>query len=137
MRNLLIFLRLKQLFAHNCHNFVSKETFFQDHEFFGSLYAQAEGWYDSVIERMIGLGLQVDPIDIQVVATNLLKDLNYKTIENKTCYQITLSIQQKILSEIEKLCKSGSISQGTMQLIGGIADLEEVNVYKIKQRLKG
>jgi len=137
MKNLLIFLRLKQLFAHNCHNFVSKETFFQDHEFFGDLYSQAEGWYDSLIERMIGLGLQVDPVDIQVIAVNLLRDLNYKTIENKSCFQITLSIQQKILNEIENLCKSKGISQGTLQLLGGIADLEEINNYKIKQRLKG
>lgn len=137
LKELAIYLRFKQLFAHNCHNLVSKPTFFSDHEFLGELYGQAEGWYDGTIERMIGLGENVDLVGIQVEAVSYLKEAKYNQEDNQACFQILLNITKEILGEIEKIAKSGKISQGTLQFIGTIADLEEVNVYKLKRRLKG
>lgn len=136
MKQLLIYFRFKQLFAHNAHNFASKATFFSDHEFLGSLYTQAEGFYDNLAERMIGLGIDFDPIEIQAEAVDLLKEVKFDIEDNRAAFQIMLSIEKEILSEIEKLC-STKISQGTLQLLGNFADLEEVNVYKLKRRLKG
>jgi hypothetical protein len=39
-------------------------------------------------------------------------------------------------SEINQLCKSSELSEGTKQLIGGIADDLEVLLYKTKMRMK-
>lgn len=137
LKDLAIYLRFKQLFAHNCHNLVSKPTFFSDHEFLGGLYSQAEGWYDGTIERMIGLGQEVDLTSIQAEAVDYLKEAKYNQEDNQACFQILLSITKEILAEIEKLAKSGKLSQGTLQFVGTIADLEESNIYKLKRRLKG
>lgn len=137
LKTLAVYLRFKQLFAHNCHNLASKPTFFSDHEFFGSIYSQAEGWYDGCIERMIGLGETPDLVAIQVEAADYLKEAKYNQEDNQACFQILLNMTKEILAEIEKLAKSGKLSQGTLQMVGTIADLEEVNVYKIKRRLKG
>lgn len=137
LKDLAIYLRFKQLFAHNCHNLVSKPTFFSDHEFLGELYSQAEGWYDGTVERMIGLGQEVDLIALQIEAVDYLKGAKYNAEDNQACFQILLNITKEILAEIEKLGKSGKLTQGTIQWIGDIANAEESNVYKLKRRLKG
>lgn len=135
MKDLAIYMRFLQLFAHNCHNMVSKVTFFSDHEFLGSIYSQAEGFYDNIIERMVGLGDEPDLIEIQLKAVNLLKEAKYNIQDNRACFMVILNIIKEMLGEIEDLSKT-SLSQGTLQLIGTIADLQEVNVYKLKRRLK-
>lgn len=137
MKNLAVYMRFMQLFTHNCHNLLTKNTFMQDHDFFGGLYSQAEGFYDSLIERMLGLGQELDLAQLQVHAAQLLTQVDYPLGENDLCYKAALEIQKEILAEIEKLCKSGQLSQGTIQLLGDMADKIEVNLYKINQRLKG
>ena len=118
MKNLAAYMRFMQLFIHNCHNFVTKETFFSDHEFLGDLYTQAEGFYDSLVERMIGLGEEFNPVELQVNAVEFLKQVNYPLGENNLCFKAAVEIQKEILAEIETLCKSGNLSQGTIQLLG-------------------
>jgi ferritin len=86
---------------------------------------------------MIGIGEDFDPISAQVMAVNSLKQVNYPLNDNQECFKAALEIEKEILGEIERLCKSGQYSQGTIQMLGDIADKTEVNVYKLKQRLKG
>lgn len=130
-------MRFAQLFAHNAHNFTSKPTFFSDHDFFGGAYGKFEGYYDAIAERMIGLGQEFDPVAIQIEAATLLKDVKVSYENNEACFQMLLNITKEVLAEIEKLCKSGKLSQGTLQLVGGQADELEGFVYKLKRRLKG
>ena len=59
MHDLAIILRSAQLYAHNAHNMTKGKTFFSDHKFFGQLYPVYEEAYDSIVERMIGLGYDV------------------------------------------------------------------------------
>lgn len=137
MKQLLIYLRFAQLFGHNCHNFTTKPTFFSDHAFFGDFYGAMEGYYDSVAERMIGIDESFDPIEVQVSATMLLKQVKYPLGDNQACFEACLSLCKEINGEIERLCKPGKYSEGTRQLLGGMADQIEMQIYKIKQRLKG
>jgi DNA-binding ferritin-like protein len=137
MKQLLIYLRFAQLFGHNCHNFVGQKTFFQDHSFFGDFYGMAEGFYDGVIERMIGLGEEVDPVQVQVMAAQYLAQVKYPFNDNDTCFKGCLAICKELCAEIDKLCQGGQYSEGTKQLLGGMADQLEVQMYKIQQRLKG
>lgn len=119
-----------QLYAHICHNTIGGETFLQDHEFLAELYAGYEADYDSVIERMIGLGEEIDLVKIQKDAVAGLKAP--KSFDS--AYQEILSCEEELISACEKLAKSASL--GTENMLAGLADKAEVRVYKLKQRLK-
>lgn len=129
--NLATLLRLMQFYAHIAHNKLGGETFFQDHAFLGELYAGYESDYDDVVERMIGLGEKVDLIEIHKKAADSL----YECESYKECFKELLDMEKDLCDAIEKLVKDSS--EGTKQLIGGIADKSEMRQYKIKQRLKG
>lgn len=128
-------MRFLQLYAHNCHNLSREKTFFSDHGVFGDLYSQAEGFYDSLIERMIGIGEELDLVQVQMDAVNFLKEVG-QTEGNDRSFEIILGLLLEVTKEIETLIKSGELSQGTQNLLADMADKTEVNIYKLKQRLK-
>lgn len=136
MSELLILLRTKQLFAHNLHNTVSRIVFLQDHEFLGDIYSKAEGHYDSVAERMIGLGQAPNLVQVQEQAVATLKQLPENFKDNTEALATLCDLNKHILAKIEVVCKMPGISQGTLQLVGGIADEIEVECYKLGQRVK-
>ena len=128
--NIASLLRYMQLMAHLGHNILGGKTFFQDHEFLGSLYKAYEGHYDNIVERMIGLDEELDLVAVQKDAVNGLEAP--KSYEN--CYKDLLACEVELCKMIEKLAKGSS--QGTIDLIGGIGSDSEVRQYKLKQRLK-
>lgn len=137
MKEIAISLRCLQLYAHNAHNLVSRMVFFQDHEFLGEVYSAAESNYDSVIERIIGLGQEeLDLSQLQVLACTKMTKLPMQVSENLTFMQVILQLEKEISGLIEQKVKSGSCSVGTEQLLGDIADKSEVRQYKLKQRIK-
>jgi DNA-binding ferritin-like protein len=127
--------RALQLASHNFHNLVGRTVFFQDHSFFGDLYGAAEGYYDSIIERIIGLyGEQsINLQNIMMMVSQKIQDAPNASQENKVFYQYCEQMLKYILSEIEQLAPS--CSQGTMNLLAGQADEIEVLLYKIGRRL--
>lgn len=128
--NIATLLRYMQFYGHIGHNLLGGQTFFQDHSFLAELYAAYENHYDDIIERMIGLDEEVDLVDIQKEAVSGLK--SPKSYE--ACYKELLDCEAELCNMIEKLVKESS--QGTANLIQGIADESEVRQYKLKQRLK-
>jgi DNA-binding ferritin-like protein len=128
-----------QLSAHAAHLLCARTVFFQDHEFLGSVYSQAEGYFDSISERMIGLG-QEDQLKLQpqlaAVAQKLAAAPSVGVKENKEYFVYLLSQCDEACKIIEQLSKSPGLSQGTINLIVGIADELEVLKYKISRRLK-
>ena len=136
LQKLIIYLRFKHLFTHVCHNMVSGKTFFEDHEFLGLLYSQAEGWYDDLVERSLGLGQEVDLVDVQKKAAAYLGEVKIDFSNNEACFQVILKITKELCREIEVCVNSKTLSQGTIQLLGDIANFEEKNIYKLKRRLK-
>lgn len=136
MTNLAILLRTSYFVKHNCHNLVSKDTFFSDHDFLATSYEKTLGHYDSVIERLIGLGQAPNLIQVQVSAVEKLKTIPISYKDNSECFYTILQINKSIINLIEQYCKSGKYSEGTRQLIGTIADELEIENYKLQQRLK-
>lgn len=136
---LVVLFRSMQIFAHSSHLLCARTVFFEDHAFFGSVYGQAEGYFDSVSERMIGLG-QEEQMKIQSIMAAVHQKLSSAPSvgvkENKEYYSYLLSQCEEACKTIESLCKAGSLSEGTKQLIGGIADELEVLKYKISRRIK-
>lgn len=126
-------LRMLQLYTHNAHNLLGGPTFFQDHEFLGELYPVYESEYDSIVERIIGLGKEIDLISTQQQAVDALKKCSQPK-SYKDCYAEILKYEQMLCSMVEKLVKDSS--QGTIQLLGDAANKSEMRQYKIKQRLK-
>ena len=125
-----VLLRYMQFYAHMGHNLLGGKTFFQDHSFLGDLYGAYEDEYDSVVERMIGLGEELDLIKVHENAAAALD----KPESYEKCFNELLTCEEHLCKMIEEVVKESS--QGTMQLLGGIADNSEMRQYKLKQRLK-
>lgn len=113
--------------------------FHQDHEFFSDVYTFADGAYDSVIERIIGTKGE-EGLHLKIILKGVYSKLDNKpdvgVTENKQFYLAILEQQNYINQEINTLCKSEEVSEGTRQLIGDIADKLEVLIYKTKMRIK-
>lgn len=136
MKELAILLRYCQLYAHNAHNLVEKSLFFQDHAFLGDLYSAYEDAYDGVIERIIGLADSnaINLVEVQIAAVNMLKSMPAKEVENVAYFQKIEMMEQKLRAHITAL--NPSVSVGTQQMIGNLADESEMRSYKLKARIK-
>jgi DNA-binding ferritin-like protein len=138
MKELAITLRCLQLYAHNAHNLVARIVFMQDHEMLGEIYTAAEGDYDSVIERIIGLygSEQVNLVEIQHMACQKMATLPSVVKENSMYFQAILQLESDICTKVNELVRGQKVTVGTEQMIGDIADRSEVRQYKLKQRIK-
>lgn len=123
-------LRYLQFYSHISHNVLGGETFFQDHSFLGELYSTYEDEYDSVVERLIGLGKKVD---FPKIHKDAVKDLSAPKSYDE-CFKSILLSEEELCDSIEEYVKDAS--QGTIQLLGDIANRSEMRQYKLKQRLK-
>ena len=132
-------LRALQLYAHHAHNNCKGKSFFQDHEFFGEVYAAAEGDYDSVVERIIGsTGKPVDTLHLLTEAVKLASQCGKEPGDcNVNFLQGVLKLESAICTYVDRMCVSEKLLEGTKQLIGNIADKSMSRQYKLKQRLQG
>jgi DNA-binding ferritin-like protein len=139
MLQLAVLFRALQLFSHSAHNLCSGNTFHEDHAFFGSIYGQFEGYYDSIIERLIGFGyeshLELGGL-ISEVSKKLVGAPSVGVSDSKEYYIYILSHCDEAASLITDFCKSDELTEGTKQLLGGMADELEVLKYKISRRIK-
>jgi DNA-binding ferritin-like protein len=128
LEGLAISYRRMQLFAHNAHNLATGKTFMQDHGFLSELYAAYTDAYDDLVERMIGLGQSADLSSIQQQAA--------ASIPSGSPFPTLLGMEKAVTAEIEEEIKEGG-TQGTINLLAGLADASEVRQYKLGQILKG
>ena len=134
MHRLAVILRAAQLFAHNAHNLARGATFFADHKELGKLYETYEGAYDSVVERILGLG--EEEIDLNKVAFEAVRELatyGAATPQN-TAFKVLLEIEEEIRETCEDVSKGQSI--GTVNFLQGLADESEQRSYLLGQRMK-
>ncbi len=139
MLDLSVLLRTLQLYAHHAHHIAARVVFNQDHDTLAEIYGKAETDYDNVIERFIGLkgDAALDENKVLSVACSKVQGLPLKdTKENKELLKVCLDLTKQINAKIEILCKESTTTQGTLQMLGDIADKNEVLVYKLQQRLK-
>lgn len=138
MKELLYLLRSMQFFAHSAHQLVKGNPFHADHAFFGDVYKDLEGDFDSVAERIIGLYGE-ESLQLQAVLNGAMSKLadapSTGVADNKVFYQYLYKMDEKLKALIKQIIEAG-VSPGTEQLIGNIADKCEMRCYKIKQRLK-
>lgn len=136
MEQLATLLLAINLYSHNAHNLCKGSLFFADHSFLGELYESADIAYDSVIERMIGLGQTPDLVKIQMDAVVSIKDKPQSVPENKAYFQVILDMKKKQCELIEALVKTPGMYEGTKNLLQDLADKAEQDKYKLGQRIK-
>ncbi len=124
--------RAAQLYAHRAHNLVSGPTFFADHTFLGDLYDTYADAYDSLIERLIGLGTPPNIITITEAATTAFSKARLDTKPDQF-FKSLLNMEYGFQRQIKKLVPEAS--DGTANLLQGLADESEARCYKIKQRI--
>lgn len=134
MNKIAIILRTLQLYGQNLHNLVSGSSFFADHNALSDFYVTAASDYDSVVERMIGLGMEIDLVQITVKASDHVKKLPIPD-SNEKAMELILALEKQLCKEVQSEVKK-EISEGTKQLIGEIANKSEGRQYLISQRLK-
>lgn len=128
--------RTLQLYYHYCHNLVTGPSFTQDHAEFAMYYAQAEKDYDVIVEYMIA-NLGNKAFDTRAVNEVLLKKLASIKVEAMSAeemFEMALELEKEYQEALENLEAVGSI--GLKNALGAIAELSDVRVYKIQQRLK-
>ena len=139
MHTLASLFRFLQQFAHVAHHMTFGCTFFDDHKFLGKLYGEYEEAFDSVVERMVGLGKiksVADRLKIDAKAAGILAKTDASEF---TCaedwFETLLDLEKELCREIEKLA-SGKVSQGTLNLLAQLADDSEQRQYKLGQRVE-
>ena len=139
MTQLASLLRFLQLFAHAAHHLAHGCSFFEDHKFLGKLYGEYEEAFDSLVERLIGLGELEgvkDRLAIDSKAASILSKTESETLADpEDWFELLLEMEQELCGKIDKLAE-GKISQGTLNLLAGLADASEQRQYKIGQRIK-
>jgi DNA-binding ferritin-like protein len=139
MLDLAVSLLCLKLYAHKAHHVAARVAFIPDHEMLGEIYEMADSHYDDVLERFIGTHGDEALDEQRVIEAAVQKCAKYPikgVKENKEYFKVCIESLNEINSKIEALCKKPEISQGTIQLVGDIANKNEVILYKIKQRCK-
>jgi DNA-binding ferritin-like protein len=126
--------RSAQFTAHMAHNLVSGPTFFADHAFLGELYSTYEDGYDSLVERAIGLGQSPNIVALTSNAVVDFKDKAGSLGNAQSMFKTLLGVEKELCSMIAGLVKDAT--DGTQNLLQGLADESEVRQYKIGQRVK-
>lgn len=125
-------LRYMQFYAHNAHNNCQGDTFFADHEELGDLYGTYTGLYDSVVERMIGLGQAIDLVKVQVDAAKML-DSEAAPTSFSAAFSGLLTCEQELCKLISEANEGASL--GTQDLLQAMCNDAETRQYKFKKRL--
>jgi len=132
MEPLLKTYRAAYLYAHRAHHRTAGVTFFSDHAFFGELYPAYESAFDALMERSIGLGIEVDDAAVAASACqgfiSVLKD-----VDTLAFYRRLSHTETELQAQLKAAAETSSF--GTQNLLQDLADHSEARQYKIKQRL--
>jgi len=133
MDHLALQLRAMQFLAHRAHNEVNGPSFFADHEFLGDLYQAYEKAYDDVVERIIGLSRE--KIDIAKMNVDAAQMACVRPNETgcEAMLKVLLKAEQDLCALVAKNMEDAT--DGTQNLIQGLADESETRQYKMKKRL--
>jgi len=121
-----------KLYSHSLHHTASGIGFFADHAALKEFYEQYDEAWDAVVERMMGLGIAVDHYKLADEANKIFQN----TVAEADKLETLLSMERELCDLIETEVKADTQSQGTINLLAGIADASEVRQYKLNRRLE-
>jgi len=121
-----------RLFAHRAHHDTRGPTFFSDHKEFGKFYEAYDSAYDSVVERIIGLGGKPDLAKLAETAAQMAA---VKPNEHSPAqlFGVLLSSEKRLC----KLCTEDmkKATEGTKNLLAQLCDDSEQRQFLIEKRL--
>lgn len=130
---------------HQAHHWQTRGTqFYGDHQLFEHLYDKLTKEVDRLAERAVGLGDY--PLVNPIVATKQVAEMVSMLSSGEgqspeqyvvTSLKATAAAIVMIKSVQEALFRKGKLSDGTGNLLQGIADKLEGHVYLLKQRARG
>lgn len=139
-----ILVHLKFLaFVHQNHHWVTKgDPFYGDHLLFSRLYEGTSEDVDSVAEKAIGLG-STSNVDLSLSTSQLFKlvqgygmtsTIPQPTELAKRSYLAEMNFLKVVSHLAEHLKECGLMTRGLDNLLAGIEDKHESNIYLLKQR---
>jgi DNA-binding ferritin-like protein len=131
MKKLATHLRCMQLYTHNAHNMCKGDTFYADHETLGELYPVYEAAYDGVVERMIGLGKEIDLASVQKEAADMCSQKGVAT-SFSDAFKNILECEKELCKVLDEANEGASL--GTQNFVQGLADQSEMRQYQLQQR---
>lgn len=123
-------LRYLSMVSQHLHWTVSGATSMQDHQMLGGLYEACDGFFDSVAERVVGLG---------GLAPTVAEHLKYvyacaKRDGDVASMQGVGEMVVRTAQELNQVAACEGLSEGTKNLLAGIADELEKQAYFFQQR---
>lgn len=117
----------------------SGPTYYADHLLFQRLYKPIDKEIDSLGERAVGLGdpRLVCPITVASLAGDLLRawGKGHGLDSPRRLVEMSLNAERSLLEAIAAAMGQAAPSDGVQNLLQGIADTHEGNVYLLQQRL--
>lgn len=137
MIKLAVHIQAMRFMSHFFHNICARVAFFSDHSFFNEHYNQMDSDYDDVIERYIGLfGSETLNLNTLIsLSHEKIKSLPSQFNENHAMFNIILNLENELINMCKIICLNPNCSEGTKQMIGDIANMSEIRIYKIKRRM--
>lgn len=129
-------LRLLAMYYQTAHWQVKGSLFYQDHLLFERLYNAVNEEIDGVAERAVGFTGDRSTVNLneslKLMAEASIK-LPFECSENIHYVTAALALEKDLLDYLEKNQDYGSA--GVKDLLAGLANAHESNVYLLKQRL--
>lgn len=125
-------------FIHQTHHWQARgPEFYADHLLFQRLYEESQPFIDQVAERAVGAG-SLGLVDAGQQATRIAGIVHVLSRGGSSLVNRSLQTESLVLSVVAQALKmlgaSGAITNGTSNLLQGVADLHETFVYLLSQR---
>lgn len=116
------------------------QTYYADHLLFQKLYEATLPEIDSVAERTIGSGglALLNPTSQSARTTEFIDAVRGSGAKVPNAHElvaVSLSVENMLLQLIDEVLSLPGVSQGTQNLLQGIADTHEGHIYLLQQRL--
>lgn len=131
-------------FVHQNHHWTTKgDPFYGDHLLFSRLYECVTGEIDSIAEKAIGLG-STSNVDLALTTSQLFKlvqgygmtsTIPQPTELAKRSYLAEMNFLKVTAHLVEHMKANCTLTRGLDNLLAGIEDKHEGNVYLLKQRI--
>jgi len=129
-------------FIHQTHHWQTKGGhYYADHLLFDRLYTESQPFIDQVAERMVGLSQDsesVCPVKQSQLVAKVVQLLDGGSSSPDMLVKVSLKTESTLLQVVDavyqKMEAAGTLTNGTDNLLQGVADLHETFTYLLQQR---
>jgi DNA-binding ferritin-like protein len=138
LQDILVIMISLRDFYHTSHVTCKNSVYYGDHLLLERLYTACDDHVDSIMEKIVGIGLGEQTIHLPTIYKKVferIKNLPYSSKENSEYFSAAYTLEESLKNICELMNKDDVTSVGVKNFIGDIADKSETRCYLIKQRL--